>query len=210
MAHLTLIRHGISEWNKLGLWTGWKDPGLSSEGYQEAKNAAKHLQADNIKEIFTADLKRTIQTAEIIKNELKLDSIKIIISPALRERNYGDLAGKNKWEVKKEFGDEQFAKWRRGWNEPIPNGESLSDVYNRVVPFYKKEVQPKLKEGSNILIVASGNSLRALVKFLENISDTEISQLEIGTGEVIVYNLDKNLLITKKEILAVNPDKGKV
>jgi len=210
MAHLTLIRHGISEWNKLGLWTGWKDPRLSSEGYQEAKNAAKHLQADNIKEIFTADLKRTIQTAEIIKNELKLDSIKIIISPALRERNYGDLAGKNKWEVKKEFGDEQFAKWRRGWNEPIPNGESLSDVYNRVVPFYKKEVQPKLKEGSNILIVASGNSLRALVKFLENISDTEISQLEIGTGEVIVYNLDKNLLITKKEILAVNPDKGKV
>lgn len=210
MSKLFLIRHGISEWNKLGLWTGWKDPDLSPEGFEEAKNAAKHLDGYKIDMIYTADLKRTIQTAEIIKKELNLKNLDLTISPALRERNYGDLAGKNKWEVQKEFGDEQFMKWRRGWDEPIPNGESLKDVYERVAPFYRSSIENELLNNKNVLIVASGNSLRALCKYLENISDDDITKLEIGTGEIVIFELNKDLSIAKKNILASNPNKGKV
>jgi 2,3-bisphosphoglycerate-dependent phosphoglycerate mutase len=209
---LILVRHGISTWNKLGLWTGWKDPELAEEGVEEAKKVGNTLLEYGVKieAIYTADLKRTMETTEIIKDVLSLNNIATVINPALRERNYGDLAGKNKWEVQKKFGDEQFQKWRRGYNEPIPNGESLKDVFERVVPYYKSKISSDLKSGKNTLIVASGNSLRALVKYLENISDENISKLEIGTGEIILYELSADLRIINKELLIINPKKGKV
>lgn len=210
MSLLILVRHGISQWNKLGLWTGWKDPELAPEGIEEAKRAGNSIKDIKIDIAYTADLKRTISTLETIKKEIGREDLETVIDKALRERNYGDLAGKNKWNLKEQYGDEQFMKWRRGWDEPIPNGESLKDVYNRVIPYYKSIIVPELKANRNVLVVASGNSLRPLVKYLENVSDQDISKLEFGTGEVYVYDLDKNLKIVSKEIRSTNKKKGKV
>ncbi len=210
MAQLILVRHGISEWNKKGWWTGWKDPDLAEEGYEEARKAGKKLKDFKIDKAYTADLKRTIQTLDEIKKELKKKNIPTVVDWHLRERNYGDLAGKNKWDVKKQYGDEQFMKWRRGWDEPIPNGETLKDVYNRVYPYYKSTILKDLMSGKNIIISASGNSLRALVKYIENISERDIPKLEIGTGEVYVYEIDKTGKMKSKKILATNPKKGKI
>ncbi|MDP4011058.1 MAG: 2,3-diphosphoglycerate-dependent phosphoglycerate mutase [Candidatus Roizmanbacteria bacterium] len=210
MSHLILIRHGISEWNKLGLWTGWKDPELAPEGFEDAKRAGTSLKDIRIDIAFTADLKRTISTLETIKKEIENTELETIIDKALRERNYGDLAGQNKWKLKEQYGDEQFMKWRRGWDEPIPNGESLKDVYDRVIPYYKNIILPELHDERNVLVVASGNSLRALVKYLESISDDDIAKLEIGLGEVYVYELSAKGEIISKEIRAENAQKGKV
>lgn len=210
MAYLILVRHGLSEWNKKGLWTGWKDPDLSQEGREEAKQAGLKIKDLQIDKAYTADLKRTIQTLDEIKKVLENENVPTVVDWHMRERNYGDLAGKNKWEVKEKYGDEQFQKWRRGWDEPIPNGETLKDVYNRVVPYYQESILPELKEGKNIIITASGNSLRALVKLLENVHESEISSLEIGTGEVYVYTINEQGEVTNKEIRATNPKKGNV
>ena len=210
MAYLILVRHGISEWNKKGWWTGWKDPDLAKEGYEEARNAAEKIKDISINKAYTADLKRTIQTLEEIKKVLKIKDIPTVIDWHLRERNYGDLAGKNKWDLKKQYGEEQFMKWRRGWNEPIPNGETLKDVYERLIPYYKKIIVPDLLSGKNVIISASGNSLRALVKYIEDISENDISKLEIGLGEVYVYKIDEEGKVVSKNIRAVNPKRGKI
>jgi len=210
MAQLILVRHGISEWNKKGWWTGWKDPDLAKEGYEEAKKAGQKLRDIGIDKAYTADLKRTIQTLEEIKKVLKIQDIPTVVDWHLRERNYGDLAGKNKWDLKKQYGEEQFMKWRRGWDEPIPNGETLKDVYERLIPYYKKIIVPDLLSGKNVIISASGNSLRALVKYIENISENDISKLEIGLGEVYVYKIDKEGKVVSKDIRAVNPKRGKI
>lgn len=209
MAKLILVRHGLSDWNKKGLWTGWKDPDLAQEGREEAQRAGTKINDIKLDKAYTADLKRTIQTLDEIKKVIKQEDLPTIIDWHLRERNYGDLAGKNKWEVKEQYGEEQFNKWRRGWDEPIPNGETLKDVYNRIVPYYKDTLLPELNGGKNIIITASGNSLRALVKFLENVPESEIASLEIGTGEVYVYTIE-NGKVTNKEIRAVNEKKGKI
>ena len=210
MSYLILVRHGISEWNKKGWWTGWKDPDLAKEGYEEAKKAGQKLRDIGIDKAYTADLKRTIQTLEEIKKVLKIQDIPTVVDWHLRERNYGDLAGKNKWDLKKQYGEEQFMKWRRGWDEPIPNGETLKDVYERLIPYYKKIIVPDLLSGKNVIISASGNSLRALVKYIENISENDISKLEIGLGEVYVYKIDKEGKVVSKDIRAVNPKRGKI
>ncbi len=210
MAHLILIRHGQSEWNAKGLWTGWNDPDLNNKGREEAQNAAEKIEDIKIDKAYTSDLKRAQQTLQEIKKKLDLHKLPTVIAPELKERNYGDLAGKNKWDVKKKYGEEQFMKWRRSWDYPIPNGESLKDVYHRVLPYYEEHILPELKKGKNILISAHGNSLRGLVKHLDNISDNEISKLEIGTGEVYVYHFDEKGKVTFKEIRAVNEDKLKV
>ena len=210
MSYLILVRHGISEWNKKGWWTGWKDPDLAKEGYEEAKKAGQKLRDIGIDKAYTADLKRTIQTLEEIKKVLKIQDIPTVVDWHLRERNYGDLAGKNKWDLKKQYGEEQFMKWRRGWDEPIPNGETLKDVYERLIPYYKKIIVPDLLSGKNVIISASGNSLRALVKYIEDISENDISKLEIGLGEVYVYKIDKEGKVVSKDIRAVNPKRGKI
>lgn len=206
MAQLILVRHGKSEWNDLGLWTGWNDIGLNDKGFAEARQAGEALKDMNIDMAFTSDLKRAQQTLSEIE-EITGHTLPTTIAPEIKERNYGDLAGKNKWEMKEKYGEEQFMRWRRGWDEPIPNGESLKDVYNRTVPYYEKNILPELLKGKNVLITAHGNSLRALVKYLEGISDTDIPKLEIGTGEVYVYTLDDQGKVTNKEIKSVNADK---
>lgn len=201
MAYLILLRHGESLWNAKGLWTGLSDIGLSEKGRQEAKKAGLALANVPINIAFVSKLKRARQTLFEIQKVLELPNIQICESPALNERDYGDYTGKNKWEIQKEVGEEKFKKIRRGWDYPIPNGETLKDVYNRVVPYYKSEILPRLLENKNTLVSAHGNSLRALVKYLENIPDEKIPYLEIATGEIYVYEIDQKDNIVKKQII---------
>ncbi|MDO8563474.1 MAG: 2,3-diphosphoglycerate-dependent phosphoglycerate mutase [Nanoarchaeota archaeon] len=203
MAQLILVRHGRSEWNDKGIWTGWADPDLNEEGRMEAKRTAEALKGIKIDYVYTSLLKRVINTIEIILKELKLN-IKIVKDAALNERNYGDFTGKNKWQVKEQVGEEEFNRIRRGWDHPIPNGESLKMVYARAVPYYEKEILPKLKLGKNVLVGGSGNSLRALVKFLDNISEEKISEVEVKTAEAWVYEIDNDGKVLGKKILAEN------
>lgn len=204
MAYLILIRHGQSEWNKKGLWTGFTDISLNDKGKDEAKKAAFAIKGVKIDLAFTSVLKRAKETLDIILDTLGIQYIPIHEDFALNERDYGKLTGKNKWEIKKIYGDEQFQNIRRGWDYPIPEGETLKDVYNRAVPYYQKKILPQLKNGKNCLIVAHGNSLRALVKYLEKIDDAKIASLEIGTGDVYVYQIDQEDNIIAKEIRSTN------
>ncbi len=210
MAYLVLVRHGESEWNALGLWTGWRDIPLTEKGREEARRAAQALRDIPFDLAFTSKLVRAQQTLDEIKRELHLEDLPTIEDAALNERDYGDLTAKNKWQVEKEYGTEQFLKWRRSWDYPVPGGETLKDVYARVAPFYERYILPELRAGKNVLVAAHGNSLRALVKHLEQIPDDEIPKLEIGTGEVYVYQVDPDGRIVSKEIRAANPMRGKV
>jgi 2,3-bisphosphoglycerate-dependent phosphoglycerate mutase len=209
MAYLVLVRHGKSEWNKLGQWTGLTDVPLVHEGVLEAQSAAEAIRDIDIHTVHTSVLTRAKQTFDEIKKKLGLN-LEPQAYEALNERDYGIYTGKNKWQVKEEIGEKEFQKLRRGWDTPVPEGESLKDVHARVVPHYEREIHPHLLAGRNILIVAHGNSLRALVKHLEDIADEKISDLEIGTGEVYCYEFDKDGTIIGKEIRAVNADKGQV
>lgn len=200
MAYLILVRHGISEYNAKGLWTGWDNPPLTKEGVADAKKAAETLRDLPIDIGFTSIQKRHKDTLDIIKTYLGKDSLPVIENKSLNERNYGIYTRKNKWEVKKEVGDETFLNIRRGWDYPIPEGESLKQTYSRIVAYYKKEILPALLSGKNVIVSSSGNALRSLVKFVENISDEDITKLEIATGEVYVYRLDKQGKLIHKEI----------
>ncbi len=210
MAYLILVRHGKSEWNLLGKWTGHVDIGLVEQGVNEARHAAHAIEDIPIDCAFISDLKRAQETFMQICSVLDKPDMKSVTEPALKERHYGIYTGKNKWEVQKEIGDEAFHKLRRGWDVPIPEGETLKDVYGRVVPYYEKNIRPLLLEGKNLLVVAHGNSLRALVKHLENISEDKIAELEIGTGEVYCYEFDTGGNIIGKTIRAANPNKMNV
>lgn len=203
MSHLAFIRHGESLWNKKGLWTGWTDIGLSEKGREEAKHAGQKLRSINFDITFTSPLKRAKETLEIIKKELGIENLLTEANTALNERHYGIYTGKNKWQLKEELGEEKFLKIRRGWDVPIPEGETLKDVYERVVPYYQQNILPQLLSGKNVLISAHGNSLRALVKFLENTPDADIPNLEIATGEIYIYQIDNRGKITSKEIKKV-------
>jgi 2,3-bisphosphoglycerate-dependent phosphoglycerate mutase len=204
MAYLALVRHGQSEWNQLGLWTGLTDVTLNDIGREEAARAAAGIGDVRFDVAFTSTLQRAQETLDVILTKLGQKDVPIIRDAALNERNYGDLTGKNKWAIREEFGEEQFLKWRRSWDYPIPNGESLKDVYERVVPYYTTHILPELAAGKNVIVVAHGNSLRALVKYLEAISDEMISALEIGTAEVYLYDVAPDGKIVDKQIRAVN------
>lgn len=206
MPFLILIRHGLSEYNKQGLWTGWDDPDLAPEGVAEAQAAAETLVDLPIDLGFTSIQKRHKQTLSIVIKTLSKDTLPVTENIALNERDYGTFTRKNKWEVKKQLGDEEFQKLRRGWDYPIPEGESLKQVYDRVVAYFQSAILPELRAGKNVVISSSGNALRSLVKYLEKISDEDISNLEIATGEVYVYKLDQNGAIVSKEIRNQHPN----
>ena len=223
MSKLILTRHGQSIWNAENRFTGWVDVDLSGKGVQEAKKSGELIKELDIKiDIsYTSYLKRAIKTLTAIleKNNIAL---KFNTAWQLNERHYGSLTGLNKEETKKKIGEEQFKKYRRSWdiapppmeekseyqnlfsplNASIPIGmtpftESLKDTYNRVVPFYENEIKKNLANNKNILISAHGNSLRALCKYLLNISDSKIDQLEIPTGNPLVIEFGKSLEILK-------------
>lgn len=203
MSYLILVRHGRSEWNDKGLWTGFTDVPLVEQGRQEARRAAQALKGLPIDFAYTSLLQRAKETLEIVLKELSL-TVPVTEDFALNERNYGVYTGKNKWEVKESVGEKVFQQIRRSWDYPIPEGESLKQVYERVIPYYEKEIQPKIQSGKNIIVAASGNSLRALIKKLDGVSDENISDVEIGTGEAWVYELDQGGTVIKKEIRAKN------
>lgn len=203
MAHLALVRHGESEWNAKGLWTGWTDVNLSENGREEARKAGEVLRDIHPDYVYISALKRAQQTLEEIQKVIGTN-VTPTADKALNERSYGDFTGKNKWEVKEQVGEEEFQRLRRSWDYPPANGESLKMVYDRVLPYYQSEIEPKLKEGKNIIIAAHGNSLRALIKYLENISDEEIPTLELATGGVYVYEINEEGKVTAKEIRGSN------
>jgi 2,3-bisphosphoglycerate-dependent phosphoglycerate mutase len=186
---LVLVRHGQSEWNSKNLFTGWKDPKLTDLGIQEAIKAGNLLETRNLKFdfMFTSDLFRAQETGRLILEQMNQTNIKVIRDQSLNERNYGDLAGLNKDEAREKWGEEQVHIWRRSFDVPPPGGESLKNTAERVLPYFKIEIMPKVKEGLNILIAAHGNSLRALVMELEKISSEEIVKLEIATGDPLTY-----------------------
>lgn len=210
MRHLILIRHGKSAWNHRGLWTGWTDVELVEEGKEEARKTGHALKGITIHKAFISELKRTKQTLEEILNVLEEKNIPIEKAKALNERHYGIHTGKNKWQVKEEVGEEKFQAIRRGWDEKIPEGETLKDVHERVKPYYESIILPELKKGSNVLIVAHGNSLRAMIKHIENIHEDKISKLEIATGEIHMYTLDEKGTVLKKEVKSTNETKKEV
>ena len=209
MGYLVLVRHGQSEWNALGLWTGLRDVPLSEEGIEEARRAAEALRDVKFDVGYTSALGRAQQTLEEIKTALGQTEIPTIAAPELNERDYGDLTAKNKWKIQEEYGTEQFLKWRRSWDYPVPGGETLKDVHARVSAYYDRQILPDLEAGKNVIIAAHGNSLRALVKHLENISEDEIPKLEIGTGEVYIYRVDPDGKVGDREIRSVNLPTGR-
>ena len=191
MGCLVLVRHGQSEWNAKNLFTGWRDPDLTEKGVEEAAQAGKTLKQAgyNFDVAFTSDLQRAQKTCALILDALELGGLDVIRDQALNERDYGDLAGLNKDDAREKWGDEQVHIWRRSYDIPPPGGESLKDTADRVLPYYQASIKPRLLDGENVLVAAHGNSLRALVMMLENLSQEEILAKEIGTGEPIIYDI---------------------
>jgi 2,3-bisphosphoglycerate-dependent phosphoglycerate mutase len=217
MATLVLLRHGESAWNAEGRFTGWVDVGLSDQGLAEAVNAGSLLAESGLcpDVVHTSVLTRAIQTANAALEAAGLAWLPVRRSWRLNERHYGALQGKNKAETRKQFGDEQFMLWRRSYDVPppplpdadpmaqardaryaalpgelMPRTECLKDVLNRVLPYWYDAIIPDLAAGRRVLVVAHGNSLRALVKHLDAIGDAEIAELNIPTGIPLVYELD--------------------
>jgi len=193
-SYLVLVRHGQSEWNEKNLFTGWKDPKLTPKGVDEAIKAGMELKEAgySFDKMFTSDLFRAQDTGRIILEQMDIPSIEVIKDMSLNERNYGDLAGLNKDEARKEWGEDQVHIWRRSFDVPPPGGESLKDTAERVLPYFKENIIPELIQGLNILVAAHGNSLRALVMELEEISSEEIVELEISTGIPLIYKFEEN------------------
>lgn len=191
---LILVRHGQSEWNLKNLFTGWKNPGLTDKGIEEAKEAGKLLKSRGyeIEICYTSALKRAQHTLDLMLEEMDITNMTIIRNQDLNERDYGDLAGLNKDDAREKWGDEQVHIWRRSYDTPPPGGESLKDTADRVLPYYKREIEPRVLDGGTILVAAHGNSLRALVMALEGLSPEEILKREIATGKPIIYDLDEN------------------
>ena len=192
--YLVLVRHGQSEWNKKNLFTGWKDPKLTPKGVEEAIKAGDELKGSgySFDKMYTSELFRAQETGRIILDRMGLDSIEVIKDLSLNERNYGDLAGLNKDDARKKWGEDQVHIWRRSFDVPPPGGESLKDTAERVLPYFKQNIIPQLAEGLNVLVAAHGNSLRALVMEIEKISPDEIVKLEIATGVPLVYKYSEN------------------
>ncbi|MBU92559.1 MAG: 2,3-bisphosphoglycerate-dependent phosphoglycerate mutase [Rhodobiaceae bacterium] len=201
MSKLIILRHGESEWNKLNLFTGWEDVSLTDQGKIDAKKAAfaiQNLKVD-INHAYTSALKRAAKTLEIVLYILKKD-IPIISDQALNERNYGSLTGMNKDEARNKWGDEQVKLWRRSYDVAPENGESLKDTCNRTIPYFKKNILPKLHNGENVIITAHGNSLRSIIMHVEELSEDAIVNVEITTGIPIVYEYENKKIIKKTEL----------
>jgi 2,3-bisphosphoglycerate-dependent phosphoglycerate mutase len=220
MHKIVFLRHGESLWNKENRFTGWRDIDLSPEGIVQAEEAGRVLSEEGylFDTAHTSLLKRGIRTLWIVLDRMELMWLPIKNSWRLNERHYGALQGLNKSEMAKKYGEEQVFIWRRSYNvrppelafddefhpakdprykgvkkEELPSCESLQDTYNRCIPYWESEIAPAVREGKMVLVAAHGNSLRAIVKYLDKISDQEISKINIPTGMPLVYELDENL-----------------
>ena len=201
MSKLTLLRHGESQWNLENRFTGWIDVDLSPKGEAEARAAGEALKTIPADVLFTSVLLRAIRTADIACEVSGKTELPTKRDQALNERHYGDLQGLNKAETAEKYGADQVHAWRRSYDIPPPNGESLQDTQARVAPYYQNEIVPLLKMGKNVLVVAHGNSLRALIMFVEHLTPEQILKTEVATGIPIVYDLDEQLNVISKEII---------
>lgn len=214
MSYLVLVRHGESRWNLDNKFTGWVDVPLSNRGIGEALITAKELKDLNIDIAFTSKLERAQETLLIIlaeqektgifvhetgkmknwANRKNIDENEILVhsSEELNERYYGNLQGMNKDEARTKYGEEQVFKWRRGFVDRPPGGESLKDVFDRTIPYFRKKIIPELQKEKNVIVSAHGNSLRAIIKFIDDISDDYIPHLELSTGKPIIYKFNEN------------------
>jgi 2,3-bisphosphoglycerate-dependent phosphoglycerate mutase len=202
---LVLVRHGESEWNKLNLFTGWRDVDLSEKGIGEARAAGKRLKAKGLTFgiAFTSVLKRAQRTLDLMLDELGQKAMPVERDQALNERDYGDLSGLNKDDARKKWGEEQVHVWRRSYAVSPPGGESLRDTGARVWPYYLHVIQPHVLRGEGVLISAHGNSLRAMIMALEGLSGDEIVKRELETGVPILYRLNADSTIAAKEVLSL-------
>ena len=200
---LVLARHGQSEWNLKNLFTGWKDPGLTDLGVEEARVAGQRLKAMGIRfdVAFTSALSRAQRTSELILAEIGQPSLPTAADEALNERDYGDLAGLNKDDARARWGEEQVHLWRRSYDVPPPGGESLKDTVARVLPYYLREILPRVMRGERTLVSAHGNSLRALVMVLDGLTPQTIPSLELATGIPLVYRLNEDTTVADKQVL---------
>jgi 2,3-bisphosphoglycerate-dependent phosphoglycerate mutase len=200
---LVLVRHGQSDWNLKNLFTGWKDPDLTEKGQAEAKAAGQRLKALglNFDIAFTSALTRAQHTCKLILNELGQSELKTIREQALNERDYGDLSGLNKDDARAKWGEEQVHVWRRSYDVPPPNGESLKDTVARVLPYYCQEILPRVLNGERVIVAAHGNSLRALVMVLDRLTPDTIPSMELDTGVPLVYRLNADSTVESKKVL---------
>lgn len=201
---LLLIRHGESEWNALGRWTGTTDVHLTEKGFHEAALFGQAIKNFKIDHAFTSQQVRALETLEGIFDASGQLNIPFERTDAFNERDYGDYTGKNKWEMKDLLGTDRFNHLRRDWDYPVPGGETLKMVFNRAVPYYKKHVLPLLNKGKNVLVVSHGNSIRALIKYLERISNAGVADLEMPFGNVLIYEVDADGYATKKEAITID------
>ncbi|GDX41135.1 2,3-bisphosphoglycerate-dependent phosphoglycerate mutase [Armatimonadota bacterium] len=192
MSKLILLRHGQSQWNLENRFTGWIDIPLTEQGIAEAKSAGEKIKAQGIKLdiAFTSVLARAIDTLTYCLETAEQTTLPTIKDQALNERHYGDLQGLDKAETAKQYGDAQVKIWRRSYDVPPPNGESLKDTAARTLPYYYDQIVPVLKEGKNVIISAHGNSLRAIVMILDKLDEKQILELNIPNGVPIVYDID--------------------
>lgn len=184
---LILVRHTESEYNKKSLWTGTRNVTLTEKGFEEARILGEMLKSFHIDKAYASEQIRTMETLSSILGAMQQPIVTTFRDKALNERDYGEYTGKNKDEMKQILGDEMFERVRRGWDVAIPGGETLKDVYNRITPYYKKEILSYLLKGENILVVSHGNALRALIKYIENINDADIEHVEMPFGNALVY-----------------------
>ncbi len=203
MGKLIIARHCESEWNKAGRWTGTRDRHLTEYGFKKSEEMAQLLKDTHIDYAFASMQVRSIETLASMLNVCEQYNVPTEHARELNERDYGDYTGKNKWEMEDSIGEEEFKQLRRGWDHPIPNGESLKMVYDRVVPYYLSHVVPKVQEG-NVLVVAHGNSLRALIKYIERVSDEGVAELGMPFGTLIFYDIDSEGRMITKETKAID------
>jgi 2,3-bisphosphoglycerate-dependent phosphoglycerate mutase len=200
---LVLSRHGESEWNLKNLFTGWKDPGLTEKGVEEAKAGGRRLKALGISFdiAFTSALSRAQRTCELMLNEIGQPGLETIRDWRLNERDYGDLSGLNKAETAAKYGEEQVHIWRRSYDVPPPGGESLKDTVARVLPYYVETILPRVMRGERVFVAAHGNSLRALIMVLDHLDDKTIPTLELKTGVPLVYRLNADTTVASRQVL---------
>ena len=201
---LVLVRHGQSEWNAKNLFTGWTDVGLTELGVAEAHRAGEMLRSAGLHfDIgFTSDLIRAQKTLDIILEELGQSGLETIRDQKLNERDYGDLVGLNKAETAKKFGAEQVLLWRRSYDVAPPGGESLKDTAARTLPYFGASILPRVLEGKNVIVSAHGNSLRAIIMKLDNLSQDKITQLNLATGAPMIYRFNDDGSVAEKRDLA--------
>ena len=202
---LVLVRHGESTGNLANSFTGWRDLDLTERGRLQAQAVAQRLLIRNIPfaKVFTSNLQRTRHSAEITLEALGRKDLPIIADAALNERDYGDLTGLDKDEARRRWGNDQVQRWRRSYEHAPPGGESLRDTVARVLPYFLRHILPCVMRGDPTLVVAHGNSLRALIMALDGLTPAQISEFELQTGETLIYELADDTTVQKRDVFSV-------